>query len=160
HRYRDDGVYTISLSWRDPQGAGNSATLEAVVRNVPPVVTAGPDTRLRAGGVLNRVGSFSDPGADVWTATVDYGDGSATEPLKLDRSGHFRLHHKYRVAGTYEVTVSVADDDRGVGSDTFVVTVAGAAPAPTRGAARPSAPSPIAPADLADVVFALLGDAD
>jgi len=125
HVYRDNGVYVVHASWHDPQGQGNSADLLVTVNNVAPTVDAGGDELLSAGGVLNRRGSFSDPGSDTWTATVDYGDGSGPQALALDGDDQFRLHHKYREPGTYVVTVTVCDDDGGLSIETFVITVPG-----------------------------------
>ncbi len=123
HRYRDDGAYTIALSWTDPTGPANQATLPINVTNVAPTVHVGGDASLKAGGTLERKGSFDDPGEDTWTATVDYGDGTGPQPLRL-QDHSFQLHHKYRHSGTYHVVVTVIDDDCGVGTDAFTVTVA------------------------------------
>ena len=50
-------------------------------------------------------GSFTDPGADTWTATVDYGDGSGVQALTLtDKT--FNLSHTYADNGSYTVTVT------------------------------------------------------
>jgi autotransporter-associated beta strand protein len=124
HVYKHDGRYTVHASWHDPLGLGNSADLQVEVNNVAPTVDAGGDEHLSKGRVLKRVGSFSDPGADTWTATVDYGDGSGPHKLKLGPDKKFHLHHKFRDAGTYRVTVTVLDDDGGVGTASFRVIVA------------------------------------
>jgi hypothetical protein len=122
HRYGDEGNYTIALSWTDPIGPANHATLAVTVTNVGPVVQAGGDVTLKQDGVLNRTGSFTDPGADTWTAMVDYGDGTGLHTLIL-RGHDFLLHHKYGHPGTYHVVVTVTDDDGAVGTDAFTVTV-------------------------------------
>jgi PKD domain/Calx-beta domain len=130
HRYADNGLggtpagtYTVHTVWRNQYGGGNSADLPVQVKNVAPVVDAGDDGSANPGGVLNRTGSFTDPDADTWTATVDYGDGSGPQVLQLERDKKFHLHHKYRAPGTYVVTVTVVDDDGGVGIGQFVVSV-------------------------------------
>ena len=47
-----------------------------------------------------RRARFTDPGADAWTATVNWGDGSAPEVVPL--SGHsFSFTHIYTAGGTY-----------------------------------------------------------
>src|SRR5205823_5476051 len=98
---------------------------------VAPHVSAGPDEELGVGGMLNRNGHFIDPGQDSWTATVDYGDGSGPQPLRLRPNQFFGLHHRYRQSGTYTVIVTVRDDDGGVGTASFIVSVL-ARPGPRR----------------------------
>ena len=55
-----------------------------------------------------------DPGADSWTATVDYDDGQGPEPLVLTEQT-FTLEHLYPEDGIPAVTVCVTDDDGGEG---------------------------------------------
>ncbi|MDR1264182.1 MAG: hypothetical protein LBK42_01090 [Propionibacteriaceae bacterium] len=69
-------------------------------------------------------GFFTDPGADSWTATVDYGDGSGPQALALDGKT-FLLDHVYAKAGSYFVTVSVSDQ---AGASTGTVTVEAVVP--------------------------------
>jgi autotransporter-associated beta strand protein len=127
HRYLNNapggGGFQIHLFWHNDLGLGNTATMAVTVLNVPPDVDAGPDAHLHPGDVLNRQGSFADPGSDTWTATVDYGDGSGPQELQLGPDKKFHLHHKYQAAGTYTVTVQVVDDDGGVGTASFLVIV-------------------------------------
>jgi hypothetical protein len=78
-------------------------------------------------------GTFTDPGADAWRATVIWGDGSAPEQVALGGRS-FSLTHVYTAAGSYAVTVRVADDDA-AGESTHTVTVN--APAPGLSAALP-----------------------
>lgn len=130
HRYRDDNPtgtpqedFTFQLSWRDQHGAGNSGILTTIVRNAAPRVFTGLPAFLRPGQTLNRIGYFVDPGRDTWTATVDFGDGSGPQPLDLN--DHFlHMHHSYAQEGSFTVTVTVRDDDGGVGLATFQVRVA------------------------------------
>jgi hypothetical protein len=123
HLYAENGQYQISLFWHDQTGAGNTATLSTTVVNVAPVVDAGPDVTLLPGGTLHRTFTFTDPGSDTHTATVDYGDGSDVRPVTPDKTGKWSLDHLYLRPGVYHVTVTVTDDDGGVGVDTFTVTV-------------------------------------
>jgi len=55
-------------------------------------------------------GSFTDPGTEVWTATVDYGDGSGSRSLTLDGKT-FQLSHPYASAGTFTGGVTVNDGE-------------------------------------------------
>ena len=60
--------------------------------------------------------TFTDPGIDTHTATIDWGDGTLAP---ADVSGtSVAGTHTYADNGVYTVTVSVADDDGATGSDT------------------------------------------
>lgn len=114
HTYADNGVYVATLTLNDGQGSTDTDTVQITVANVVPVVNLGADTQLDLGVPFTRAGSFTDQGADTWTATVDYGDGSGVHPLTL--SGHsFNLSHLYTSPGTFHLTVVVTDDDGGAG---------------------------------------------
>jgi PKD repeat protein len=103
------------------------ATLTVTVNNVAPTVAASGDPTIDEGGTFSGSGSFTDPGADTWTATVDYGDGSGVQPLALtDKT--FALSHVYADKGTYTVTITLTDSDGEAGSDTLTVTVNNVAP--------------------------------
>jgi fibronectin-binding autotransporter adhesin len=123
HRYLNNGTFPISLSWHDEHGEGSNAGLSVVVQNVAPVVSVGPPATLRVGQTLTRIGSITDPGADHWTATVDFGDGSGSQPLSVGANKQFQLKHRYRRSGKFRVTVTVRDGDGGVGTASFLVTV-------------------------------------
>jgi DNA/RNA endonuclease G (NUC1) len=110
HVFAQDGVYTVTVTITDGDGLTDSATLSVSVANVVPALGDFDDATLEAGGTYTIDGTFVDPGADDWTATVDWGDGSA--PSQAMTTGHtFSLVHVYATAGTFTVTVTVADDD-------------------------------------------------
>jgi DNA/RNA endonuclease G (NUC1) len=110
HTFTQDGVYTVSLTVTDNDGLTDTAFTTASVANVAPVVGAFAGATLLPGEPYTASGSFTDPGSDPWTATVDYGDGSGTNALPL--SGQtFALSHTYTTAGVFTVTVRVSDDD-------------------------------------------------
>lgn len=77
--------------------------------NTPPAVDAGEDAAINEGANFASTGSFTDPDADSWTATVDYDDGSGPERLTLLADKAFSLSHVYADNGTYQVTVTVDD---------------------------------------------------
>ncbi|MCA9190571.1 MAG: autotransporter-associated beta strand repeat-containing protein [Planctomycetales bacterium] len=129
HIYRDNGTYRPRFSWFDQSGEGNSREFVLEVLNVAPSVNAGESITLVNGGKLVRPGSFTDPGEDAWTVSVDFGDGSGTLPVR-QANGNFVLMHRYTEPGEYTVRVTVVDDDGGQGETSFTVKiVAGAAPA-------------------------------
>jgi PKD repeat protein len=133
HSYADNGTYTVSVTVND----GTTSTTDPVtvtVNNVTPVVSAGADATISGGGTFSQSGSFTDPGADTWTATVDYGDGGETQALALGVGKTFSLSHVYASSGTFTVTVTVTDDDGGAGTDQVKVNVNNNAPTVTAGA--------------------------
>ncbi|MCA9166069.1 MAG: autotransporter-associated beta strand repeat-containing protein [Planctomycetales bacterium] len=128
HRYRDDNptgtpedTYEIQLDWHDKAGEGNSATLTTNILNVAPIVAAIAPIQLPPSGVLQQRVLFTDPGRDRWAATVDYGDGSPAQLLEVQSGRQLMLHHQFQQPGSYIVTISVADDDGGVGTSSLQV---------------------------------------
>ncbi len=104
----------------------NPATQDVAVTNVAPDFDAGSDATLDEGSHLTRSGGFTDPGADTWTATVDYGDGGGAQPLTLVGQ-HYVLGHTYANQGTFTVTVSISDGEATT-AHSFVLTVVNVAP--------------------------------
>ena len=123
HTYADNGVYTVTLTVRDSAGEESTDTATVNVRNVAPVVDAGPVAFVDEGDTFTSSGFFVDPGNDTWTAMVDYGDDCDPETLALNANKTFSLSHVYADNGMYTVTVTVQDDDGGTGSDSAVTVV-------------------------------------
>ena len=71
--------------------------------------------------------SFSDPDAHSWTATVDYGDGSAPTQLALATTS-MSLSHFYAETCACTVTVRVVDDHGATGQGTTAVSVTAGTP--------------------------------
>lgn len=126
-----DAVVRVTAT--DSLGATATAMTTVRVNNVAPNVSFAPTPP--NGDVINegtswiRSASFFDPGADTWTATVNYGDSSGTQSLAFSPgsqpgpTGTFALNHFYADNGTYPVTITVTDKDQGVGTVTLNVTV-------------------------------------
>jgi PKD repeat protein len=122
HQYLDDGVYTVTVTVTDDDGGVGSDTLAVTVSNVAPVVVAGADKLINEGDNITLAASFTDAGTvDTHTVLVDWGDGSAM-------ATSLTASHQYVDDGVYTVTVTVTDDDGGVGSDILNVTAADVPP--------------------------------
>jgi len=135
HQYADDNPsdtssddYSISVTVTDDDDGEDSASATVTVNNVAPEVDAGLEATIDEGDTFLSSGSFTDPGADSWTATVDYGDNSGVQSLDLDEDKTFILSHTYDDNDVYTVTITVTDDDTGVGTGTTTVTVNNMAP--------------------------------
>ncbi|MBT8196884.1 MAG: PKD domain-containing protein, partial [Acidimicrobiia bacterium] len=129
HTYVDDGVYTITYTVADVDEAFDVETATATINNITPVVTMPASTILDEGDPIVASGSFTDPGADVWTATVNYGDGTGTNPLPIDPMDQdFELSHVYADDGIFTITVCVQDDEGAIDCDLTIVDVENLAP--------------------------------
>jgi DNA/RNA endonuclease G (NUC1) len=110
HPYPQDGTYTVRLIVTDPRGLADTAFTSAMIGNVAPALAPLPDALLFRGETYRADGSFTDPGADAWRATADFGDGSGPRSLSLDGT-RFSLAHVYDTPGGFTVRVRVSDDD-------------------------------------------------
>jgi hypothetical protein len=124
---KESGVYTFLLTVTDNLGNSSSDKVTVTVDNVEPVVEYLEDQTFEEGTVFSASGSFSDPGADLWTATVDYGDGSGEQPLVLDGNS-FQLNYLYADSGSYIVTITITDDEGATGYAWVYVDVTNIAP--------------------------------
>jgi len=122
YTFADNGSYAIRVIVADDKGAADTASAVITVANVAPTVAAFAGATILQGETYSATGSFTDPGADSWRASVNYGDGSATSGLALAGNA-FSLEHEYSSAGSFTVTVNVLDKDGGMGSGTAQVVV-------------------------------------
>lgn len=154
----------VGLRVCDTSNECSTDVATVLVSNVAPVVVV-PSGTIVEGDTYAATGSFSDPGADTWTATVDYGDGSGPQPLPLHPDNTFTLAHVYaddNPTGTasdiYTVRVAVHDGaDEGVGAAS--VTVTNADPV-LGGVTLPVAPVALGSPVTASVDFTDVGSED
>ncbi len=109
HTYAQNGVFTVRVVVTDTRGLVTEAVTMATVSNVAPGIGAFAGATLLPGETYTAGAGFTDPGADSWTATVDYGDGTGVQPLALSGMT-FALSHLYAAAGSFTVTVRITDD--------------------------------------------------
>ncbi len=139
----DDGTYTVRLAVADSGGRVASDDLTLNIQNDPVSLTidpasgggggslaaiqlpgSGPEIRdVRLGEEFVLTGTFGDTGNDIWTGTVDFGDGTI-RPLVIDgTTGTFSARHTYQRGGTYLVKVTIDDQDGGSQSSSVGVVV-------------------------------------
>ena len=121
HTFADNGTYNVRLIVADQFGAADTTATNVTILNVAPTVSPLQNVTILRGETYTASGSFADPGADTWSATVDYGDGAGAGALALAGNA-FTLSHQYTTAGVRTVTVSVGDG-LASGGATATVTV-------------------------------------
>lgn len=117
----DNGTYVATVTATDDGNMRGSASTTINVTNVKPtaiIIKAGYTTNLvvTPEESLDFTSTFTDPGtADTHTFLWAFGDGATSSKQNTT--------HSYASAGTYPVTLTVKDDDGGVGTDTASVLV-------------------------------------
>ena len=133
HTYADDGVYVAKLTTTvtEPGGVTTRQFAKVTITNVPAIVDPSPDYTEPEGAVAEYSVTFHTPEwPDKHTATFDFGDDSTPVPATVTETnvapearGTASAKHAYCKRGDYNVTVTVVDDDGGVGTGSFVVHV-------------------------------------
>ncbi len=96
---------------------------EPVVNSAPIVASVATAGSVNTGAIANFSSSFVDADlADTFTVAWDFGDGNTLSPVAASQ-GAVAASHAYAVAGTYVVTVTVADSAGHVVSNTGSINV-------------------------------------
>ncbi len=150
HTWNDNYGGTVSVEVSDGQ-LTDTASTTVTVSNVAPTVNAGSDQTVNEGELVTINPTFADVGsADTHTTLVNWGDGTTPDSSTT---------HIYADNGVYTVTVTVTDDDGGVGSDTLTATVNNVAPEITDFTVTPSLVA-VDETVTSDVTFTDPGSAD
>ena len=115
----------VSVTVSDDDGGSDSDSIAVTVANVAPQITSASFNASSVSCAANTVTltvAFTDPGADTWSATIDWGDGTPAQSVASTTSP-ISTTHTYALAGVYTATVTVADDEGGSDSATASVTV-------------------------------------
>lgn len=123
HTWYDDYSGQILVEVSNGQST-DTDTAEISILNVDPIITSvtGPSESVLIGDSCIIECYFSDNGIeDTHTATINWGDGTETNPDvdESSGSGSFQGTHEYDEAGTYIVTLTVEDDDGGIVTEEY-----------------------------------------
>jgi PKD repeat protein len=131
--YGKSGVYIAKLTVKVNQPGGDTSFHWALirVRNVPPVVNAGPDRTVNEGDVVGFTGSFTDvQWLETHQATWDWGDSQKPDQGVVVEThnpslgkGTVTASHAWGDSGVYSVTLSVEDKGGAIGRGRATVTV-------------------------------------
>ncbi|MCB8943691.1 MAG: DUF11 domain-containing protein [Ardenticatenaceae bacterium] len=125
HTYADDNPsgtatdgYTVTLHLTDSDGASTETTALVTVHNVPPDVQAGAShSQSQVNSPITFNGQFSDPGIeDTFAILWDFGDGVMVADTLTPT-------HRYLQPGTYTATLTITDDDGGVGQANLTLQI-------------------------------------
>jgi hypothetical protein len=150
HTYARSGTYapritvtkTVSTVVQGTATATGSAVISGGTESAF-VITPVARTGVEGLGTTGNVATFTDPNGArpqaQYTASINWGDNSpvATGTVGAPTAGVFPVtgNHVYAHAGTYTISLSLADVDGGTGSATTTATISDAALSSTGGAA-------------------------
>ncbi|MBL4847580.1 MAG: exo-alpha-sialidase [Planctomycetes bacterium] len=137
HTYADNGTYTLTTSLTDDDGGTGTDAVVATIANVAPVLSPGPAAGVDKGIALTLpVTTFVDTPADTHSAaTIDWGDGNS-DVGAISTSSITWPAHTYTTTGTYTASLSLTDDDGGIGTASLTITVANQPPVLSAGSDR------------------------
>ncbi len=113
HRYENDGIYSLKLTlWDESKRVQSTESKTIRVRNVAPRIEVNTPEEANEGQDTQLNFTASDAGMhDVLTATIDWGDGTRSEPTAISSGPMFAFSatHIYADDGVYPVRVIVSD---------------------------------------------------
>ncbi|MGH7508805.1 MAG: PKD domain-containing protein [Gemmatimonadales bacterium] len=124
HVYAADGTYTVVLTVTDNAGAQDDFSKPVTVTggtpgNISPTASFDLPADCTAGTPCGFHSTSTDPDGVIASALWNFGDGETAEGLDAT--------HTYAAAGTYDVTLTVTDDDGATANATQQLTVSPAA---------------------------------
>lgn len=108
HTYTNDGEYTVTLTVTDEDSNTDLDTTIISILNVAPTIDSfivTPTDPVAVETPITVSASYSDPGDDTLTTTIDWGDEQETSATGYS----IEESHGYSVAGVYIITLTVTD---------------------------------------------------
>ena len=117
HTYRSPGTFSVNLEVTDDDGGSNATTVRVFVNEPPEAVIEANRTTVVAGETVGfDAGKSDDPDGLLVRKAWSFGAGEA------NGSGE-RVSHTYDDTGTYQVDLTVTDDDGATDTTRAYVTV-------------------------------------
>jgi large repetitive protein len=107
HVYPQDGVYDVRLCISDDDDT-TCQTIQITVANVAPTVDVTGGIVVN-GSSFDLTATFSDPGADTFTATIDWENDGIDDEVIDPATSPITSSHTYPGPGVYTVEVCVSD---------------------------------------------------
>ncbi|MGB9135286.1 MAG: PKD domain-containing protein [Candidatus Bathyarchaeia archaeon] len=124
HAYGDSGIYTATLTITDNDGGTASSSATKIVLNRPPVAsfTESATTVYTHSSITFSATASYDPDGTIASYTWNFGDGNITTVANPG------VTHAYADDGTYNVTMTIADNDGATSSATATKSILNGAP--------------------------------
>lgn len=121
----DEGLYHITVVATDAYGQTSSGGFDLQVTDVAPSAALTlSQTFVPLNQSVHADVAITDPGADQWSCTIDWGDGS-TSTTAPSSSKSCSGDHAYGTGGSYTVKATVDDQDGNTGTDSQGLVVKG-----------------------------------
>jgi Tol biopolymer transport system component/pimeloyl-ACP methyl ester carboxylesterase len=105
----ESGLFTITVRVSDGVGDPGAASLNLTVENVAPTVTVAQNLKAYVNTSFRLEGTFTDPGQhETFEGTVDFGDGTAPEPLAIV-GRTFTVSHRFMRTGSFNGLLVLRD---------------------------------------------------
>jgi PKD repeat protein len=122
HSYSNSGAYTVTLTVTDDDGATDTASTAKTVRNQPPVAifTESAETAYTGDTITFNAAESYDPDGHIFEYSWDFGDGTTATGIIVS--------HIYQDNGSYDVTLTVTDNNGATDSAEATITVMNSPP--------------------------------